>query len=132
MARIVGADHRELASAATRSRNRLAASKTSAYPFSRTKPTDEADDHVVGRDRTELGAHAPGRRRSAIVERIETIEVDAVAEQRQLARGHADARRSVVEVLGVLHQLGVRARRRDPLEPVDHGALRASRSSGSA
>jgi hypothetical protein len=116
---IVVADHRE-----SQARNVIAQSARGVEDLRVSllahQATDEADDHVVGRGRTELGARGlgvgGGDRRA-----IETTEIDAVPEQRQLARGYADAP-ECRDIFGVLHELGVGAQPCDPFHSVDHGA----------
>ena len=101
---------------------------SSGTPFSATsRPTKPDHDVVVGE--AELGA---GRRRLASVGGAEAVEVDAVAEQAELAtRGDAPAPHEL-EVLGVLHQLDVAEPAGDRLEGVDDERAWGSGSSGAA
>lgn len=84
------------------------------------EPGDEADDDVAGLE-TELGPDLGplvGRGRP------EPAEVDAVAEEAELAAGREPQAAHQLEVLGVLHELDVAAPGGDRLERVDRGPLR--------
>src|SRR5438876_9757746 len=84
--------------------------------------TDRAHDDVGRPMRSEL---ASSRERVSGGDRcgVETAEVDPVSEQRQLLLGHAETLQHA-QVLGILHELRVRACRRETFQAVDECPLR--------
>ena len=85
------------------------------------QPPDHADTTTSSGAASRPG---PTRRASASDRgRVEAAQVDAVAEQVEPRPGHPQPDEDV-DVLGVLHQLGVRAGGGDPLERVDDRPLR--------
>ena len=127
----VGPDDDDAHAAARASRSRGRGLEDLAVALLPDQPADDPAHDVVGPGAQRLRA-ARRPRVGSTARRVEAGEVDAVAEQVQLVARDAAARRSIVDVLGVLDELGVRARGGDALERVDDAPASASGSSGSA